>query len=287
MRDLTKSDKIRVLLIEDNPGDARLIKEALSEAGDMQFELEWIDRLTPGLERLATGEFDVILLDLNLPDRPFHGLETLREVRGKAPDMPIVVLTGLNDEKTGLGAIKAGAQDYLVKDQLNSELLLRTLRYAIERYHLHLERIKYERQQEQELNDFRKMTQTSTTITSRSFGLGPLKESQPTIFHEFVSSFETFLDKAIEKRVYQADHDLSTELRTMSEKLGFIKAGPRDVIDIFVTALDNKSKDANTEKIKAFMEEGRILVIQLMGHLISFYRNYYVQYQNISKSNTT
>ena len=143
------------------------------------------------------------------------------------------------------------------------------------------------RQQEQELNNFRKMTQTSTTITSRSFGLGPLKDGQPEIFIEFVSSFETFLDKAIEKRIFQADNNLSTELRTMSEKLGFIKAGPRDVIDIFVVALEKKSTDVNVEKAKAFMEEGRILVIQLMGHLISFYRNYYIHYQNIPKTNIT
>jgi len=262
---------LKILLIEDSETDARLIREYFTSHEESQFQITVAQRLSDGFGKLKTEKFDILLLDLSLPDSA--GLGTVKKVTAISPDIPIIVLTGMKDEQIALQSVKAGAQDYLVKDQLNSELLIRSINYAIERHH-------YERQREQELNDFRQMTQVSTTITSRSFGLGPLKESQTAIFHEFVSSFETFLDKAIEKRVFQADNNLSTELWTMSEKLGFIKAGPRDVIDIFVTALENKSKDANMEKIKVFMEEGRILMIQLMGHLISFYRNYYVQYQN-------
>ncbi len=277
----------KILLIEDTETDARLIREYLGSGEIDHYQIENAKRLSEGLAFLKDNHFDVILLDLSLPDSA--GIDTVKKVTSFSPAIPIIVLTGMKDEQIAIQSVQAGAQDYLVKDQLNSELLIRSINYAIERYHLRseLERVKYERQQEQELNSFRQMIQSSTTITSRSFGLGPLKDGQPEIFNEFVASFEKFLDLAIEKRVFQANNNLSTELRIMSEKLGFIRAGPRDVIDIFVVALENKSTDVNVEKAKAFMEEGRILMIQLMGHMISFYRQYYIQYQNNSKSNIT
>ncbi len=120
-----------VLLIEDNPGDARLILEMVREARDGLIHLERVDRLEPGLSRLDAGGVEAILLDLSLPDS--SGLDTLRRVQSRSPSAPIVVLTGLDDETLGLEAIREGAQDYLVKGQVDSHLLVRALRYAIER----------------------------------------------------------------------------------------------------------------------------------------------------------
>lgn len=125
--------RIRVLLVEDNPGDARLIREALSEAN---FDLTWVDSLAKALECLAGNETDAILLDLSLPDSA--GLETVSKVLASAPETPIVVLTGYNDESLAVAAVHAGAQDYLVKGEVESNLLARSLRYAIERQHLAL-----------------------------------------------------------------------------------------------------------------------------------------------------
>ncbi|MBM4453914.1 MAG: response regulator, partial [Chloroflexi bacterium] len=102
-----------VLLIEDNPGDARLIKEMLGEVPDARFHLDIATRLSAGLESLAQKEPDVILLDLGLPDS--QGLETLASVSARAPTTPTVVFTGLDDETTALEAVRRGAQDYLVK----------------------------------------------------------------------------------------------------------------------------------------------------------------------------
>lgn len=121
---------IKALLIEDNPGDARLIKELLSEAGTV-FDLSHAGRLDEGLMLLAVKPFDVLLLDLNLPDS--NGLETVRKVRSQTSSIPIVILTGLDDESTGVSAIHEGAQDYLVKGQIDARLIARAVRYAIER----------------------------------------------------------------------------------------------------------------------------------------------------------
>jgi len=121
----------RILLVEDNPGDARLIREMLAEAGYGDFEIEAVPRLAPGLARLARGGIDAVLLDLGLPDS--QGLETFIKTQAQEPHLPVVVLTGLADEALGLKAVRLGAQDYLVKDKVDGSLLARALRYAIER----------------------------------------------------------------------------------------------------------------------------------------------------------
>ncbi|MCX7878175.1 MAG: response regulator [Ignavibacteria bacterium] len=122
---------IKILLIEDNPGDARLIEEYLSEAVNMEHTVKVADRLSSGIEILDNEPVDVVLLDLKLPDS--EGLSNVEQIFSVSPNVPIVVLTGLNDETTAINAVKMGAQDYLVKDKVDSDLLVRSIKYAIER----------------------------------------------------------------------------------------------------------------------------------------------------------
>lgn len=96
-----------LLIIEDNPGDARLIQEMLVEARDCPFHLEWADQLSKGLERLAQDEFAAVLLDLSLPDS--QGLETFHKAYAQVPNTPFVVLTGNSDQELALQAVQAGA----------------------------------------------------------------------------------------------------------------------------------------------------------------------------------
>jgi signal transduction histidine kinase len=123
---------MHVLLIEDNEDDACLIREMLLENQGVGIQLEWVDRLSRGLTQLAQGKTDLVLLDLSLPDS--QGLETFDTVQSCAQDVPIVVLTGLDDEAMANQAVRRGAQDYLVKGRLvDSYLLVRAARYAVER----------------------------------------------------------------------------------------------------------------------------------------------------------
>jgi signal transduction histidine kinase/DNA-binding response OmpR family regulator len=122
---------MRILLVEDNPGDARLIATMLAEPPSFLFTLDCVDRLSDALRLLPTQSFDVVLLDLSLPDS--QGLDTLARTRSDAPSAPIIVLTGLKDEATGIAAVKMGAQDFLVKGQIDGSLIARSMRYAIER----------------------------------------------------------------------------------------------------------------------------------------------------------
>lgn len=122
---------MRILLIEDSSAFVRLLKEDLAEAGAGQFELTCAGRLSDGLERLAEASFDVVLLDLMLPDS--QGMDTLMRMHEAAKSVPIVVLTSIEDELLGVQLIRAGAQDYLVRGQVTGPLLVRSLRYATER----------------------------------------------------------------------------------------------------------------------------------------------------------
>ncbi|HLL40625.1 MAG TPA: PAS domain S-box protein [Rubrobacteraceae bacterium] len=128
---MTQPSAIRVLLVEDNPGDARLVEILLSESNSGLFEITHAARLAEAFERLHGTEFDVLMLDLSLPDS--SGLETVDRMRATTPRTPIVVLSGRDDEETALQALQSGAEDYLVKGRGDGELMARSVRYAIER----------------------------------------------------------------------------------------------------------------------------------------------------------
>lgn len=122
---------IKVLLIEDNQGDAILIQEMLKDVKTTDFNVKHAQRLEDGINHLLSESFDIILLDLALPDS--RGIETFSRANEHAPELPIIILTGLSDEEFAIKAVGEGAQDYLVKGEVDSRLLARSMKYAIER----------------------------------------------------------------------------------------------------------------------------------------------------------
>lgn len=135
----------KILLVEDNPGDARLLSEALREVQPAPFALVHVDRFMTGIEALKREPFSAVLLDLSLPDA--KGVDTVVRMQREVSAVPIVVMTGLDDDATALEAVRAGAQDYLIKGEIDGKLLVRSLSYAMERKRLqeatarHLEHI--------------------------------------------------------------------------------------------------------------------------------------------------
>jgi len=125
---------IRVLLIEDNKDDAVLVMQALGESKDCSFEIEHAIRLAPAIAKLKEMTFDVVLSDLTLPDS--SGIDTFHELLAASGGVPIVILSGNPNDAVAVEALQLGAQDYIVKDEFNSELLVRTLRYAMTRHRL-------------------------------------------------------------------------------------------------------------------------------------------------------
>ncbi|NQT25975.1 response regulator [candidate division KSB1 bacterium] len=135
---MKQSQKLNVLLIEDHQPDARLIHEMLQDKNSMgpegvQYEIIWAQSLSEGLDKMIESECAVCLLDLSLPDST--GLKTFRQAKAKGQQLPIIVLSGLDDQSVAIQAVSEGAQDYLVKGQVDSNLLKRAMHYAIERKH--------------------------------------------------------------------------------------------------------------------------------------------------------
>ena len=136
---------MRIFLIEDNPVDALWLKRELGALPD-EFSISEVQSLAEAKETLSTESFEVILLDLGLPDS--NGLDTFLEIQPVASDIPVVVLTGMDDQQLAVEAVAKGAQDYLVKDRADSHAVVRSLNYAIERHRIlkeHKEAVEKER----------------------------------------------------------------------------------------------------------------------------------------------
>src|ERR1700730_2341077 len=147
-----KGKPLQVLLVEDSAGDARLLREMFRKEPPGSFKLTHVERMTDALGELAKGGIDIVLLDLEFTEA--HGLDTVRRPQAAAPGIPLIVLTGLDDEAAADQAMKEGAQDYLIKGQIENRALPRALRHAIERHRMQAETDLLRKQQLQLKDEF-------------------------------------------------------------------------------------------------------------------------------------
>ena len=124
-------EALRVVIVEDNPGDAGLVRLAFQESNQGPFEIVHVERLNEGLIAIKERAFDLVLLDLSLPDS--DGLDSIAWMQGELASIPIVVLTGLDDDRIAVQAVQSGAQDYLIKSEIDGRSIVRSVRYAVER----------------------------------------------------------------------------------------------------------------------------------------------------------
>ena len=283
-------DLCRILLIEDEPTTVKLIQRLLlkapqcSLAEGLTFTLTQAQDLEETAEKLAGEKFNLILLSLEISVPP--GLNILVKTRELAAAIPIVVQTTSNDEKLVVRAFQLGADGYIQLNNIDSSLLVYQIRVAIERQQYILN-LKHQQQEE----EFRELEQLikggQTSITAKMFGSEAIRQSIPDIFQELVQNYGDLLDLALEEQAYKVEHNLSERLRSLADKLGFLKASPRDVVDIHTTTLRKKNQDVTLAKAQAYVSEGRLMVLELMGYLVSFYRKYYIGLSNIKLFNNT
>ena len=209
---------------------------------------------------------DLVLLDVVLPD--ISGVEVCQRIKADPELAGILVvhvtgiLTSSDDEATG---IEAGADAYLPKP-----FHLRTLLARVQ----NLLRIK-QAETDRELDSLERFPrEPAAAVAAQSFGLKPLGESLPALFEELVQHYCDLLDSALERRIYRVSHPLSESLRAFGDQLGFLKAGPRDVVQIHHAALQKKAAAVTLAKARAYLDEGRLLVLELMGDLVAYYRNH-------------
>jgi signal transduction histidine kinase len=215
---MSGAEKLRILFIEDNVGDCDLIKEMLSEAREISFEVVCPALLSEGLKHLEDGKWDAILLDLTLPDST--GLDSLNKLKVKAPEIPIIVLTGLHDEMLAVKAVQEGAQDYLVKGQVDVNLLVRSIRYAIERKQVELVLQKAHDELEKQVKQ--RTAELVKEIEERKWTEEALRESEKTLRY-LTSQFLTAQERE-KRRVSRELHDeLGQALALLKLRLRFIE----------------------------------------------------------------
>jgi len=241
-----------VLYIEDDPVDARLVREELRSAeSNTKLHLQWVDRLEKGLQQLASHHIDAILLDLDLPDS--SGLETLQRILGSAPALPVVVMTGRADEATGIQALEAGAQDYLVKGQVDGRLLTRSIQYAIHR-----------KQAERQIADA--LVFTERILTSSPIGILTYKVTGECLSANARAAemIGTTIEKLKSQNFRELESWKNSGLYVLAEKA--ISSGKLTAADVYLSPTFNK-ESWFTAQFVTFKSAGEDLLLLTLADL--------------------
>ncbi len=249
---------LRVLVVD---ADGRVTSqlaaalEGLPERG--RFTLARASSLRETLEGLAAKDTDVVLLPISPLDQ---GLGPLVTIRAEAPALPIVVLCAAGDEPLAVKAVQLGATDYLVAEQLYGTLAARSLRHAVE------------------------VARVRTVLASHQAewppspgGAGsrpaPLRAAFPDRFAELARDYGEILDRAVEQILQRRPVPLGTGLQRLASVAAELRAGPRDIVELHAAAMKQREAEHGPQRMKLYLAEGRVRLLELMGHLVTFYRD--------------
>ena len=274
---MDKDKGIKVLLIEDDPDDRLLFQEMLDEAEENDFEVETADRLDEGLQRVSDETFDVIILDLTLPDS--QGVETVGSARFRAPHVPIIVLTGLDDQTVAMKSLRTGAQDYLVKNKVDSDSLERSIRYAMERQRLereleraqHLEGDTWTRAQAvRDYHHLVSMSEDDRLSPEGETAEEPLPEPDSKALHGLLQQYRDFVVSYV--HTIRLSEDWPREaLQKLVADLTEEGARARDVVRLHLCVLTDFSQRAMPAEYQSFSTDSRLALAEVLGQLADAY----------------
>lgn len=271
---MNRTDTLRLMIIDDSREDIDYLQELCGSWSDGSTEFCHAENSTVGLARLDSETVDLLLLDLGLPES--RGLDTVLRFREVIERIPVIVLTGLDDEAVAVRALQIGVQDYLIKGEFDQRVLFRSMRYALERHRLvsELSRVsgpdtgrEYDGSRQGREASFPNMA-----TVAGLFGSKPLSKSAPEKFEELAGQYGKILDHMLEVQLLKKRDESQERLSELADELGFLKSGPQDVVDIHGLALQKRLDKQNYKKSRAYLDEGRIQILGLMGHLVSYYR---------------
>jgi len=258
--------EVNILLIEDNPADVRLIVEMTRND---HFNIVNEGKLSDGLKRFENEVFALILLDLTLPDS--QGFDTITNTLAIAKNIPIVILTGVGDADLGMKAIQNGAQDYLVKGNFTEDLLVRVIRYAIERCNLknELEEIRLKHQQK-ELAD--ELNRNQSHLLAISKGAGPKGYNKlPAIgeidFKNLKASYKDLVLRYIRAIRYREERP-SEKVKEFAKRLTELRFDAAGVVRIHLGFLNEISGQVDLQQEKAFSNDARLVLVETLGNMV-------------------
>jgi DNA-binding NarL/FixJ family response regulator len=254
---------LRVLVADADGSVTSQLEAALEGSPDRErFELARASSLPEILEKLAARDTDVVLL----PISPLHqGLGPLMTIRAEAPSLPIVVLCAAEDEPLAVKAVQLGASDYLVTERLYGTLAARSLRHAVE------------------VARVRTVLARHHAEWSASLGGGarsrpaPLRAAFPERFAELASEYGEILDRAVEQILQRRPVPLEQRLQKLASAAAELRAGPRDIIELHATVMKQREAEQGAQRMKVYLAEGRVRLLELMGHLVTFYRDRWLE----------
>ncbi len=270
---MTRQERPRVLVVEDDPEDATDVREALQGARADGWIRATETTLASAQARLDAEPFDLVLLDLGLPDT--DGVSGVEALCSRASPIPVIVMTGLDDETVGLEALKIGAQDYLIKGRANGEVVRRAILYGIERHQLllNLNAMRERAERERELLRVASVSGSGTEVTQASLSDGPLRNAAPNEFERLTARYAEIVRKSMAEQAFKVSGHVADEVFELVADLGAMYLRPRDLIDIHVSAVKGRSQSRNARTDDYFVSEGRFVLIRALAYLASYYRN--------------
>jgi CheY-like chemotaxis protein len=280
----------------EEKADILIVDDRLENLAAMQSVLEPLGQtLIPAhsgqeaLKLLLDRDVAVILIDVNMPG--MDGFETARLIRERerSRHIPIIFLTAYEPDPTkALKGYETGAVDFIFRSAETTDILRYKVSVFVELYKTRRRRIALEQEQEKiralqaELSHYRTVVaQTALPVGEAVYGTTSIRATSDAAFEELMNRYDEILDKSLESRALKVSSDIPQDIRMLAESLGFLRAGPRDVIELHTQALTSKTKKPPAKKAQAFIEEGRFLVLELMGCLVSYYRKYYPGTQSV------
>lgn len=268
---------IEVLIVDDDEDVGSMI-EAMLAAGHpdetgQRFVTTKAGSMADALEYAEDRVFDLVLLDLVLPDST--DLTTVLRMLDSVPRSPVVVITGSADESLAVDALRAGAHDYVLKSELDAAHLWRTVRHTLTRHRAYLARIEVleeRRRLDAELTNLAMDDETS--VTANALGVLPLRERSFSTFDTLGERYRDLLDVNLRGRQFTTEAGgAEAGLRDLARDLGFLRAGPRDVIEMHVAATEAAINNQPRGRRLVLLETARLQVLELMGHLAAHYRS--------------
>lgn len=254
---LSPDDCLRVLVVDADGRTTSQLAAALEGLPERKrFALASAASLRETLEGLAAKDLDIVLLPISTD----QGLGPLVTIRAEAPALPIVVLCAAGDEPLAVKAVQLGATDYLVAEQLYGTLAARSLRHAVEVARVRTALASH---------------QAEWPPASGGAGSRPalLRAAFPDRFAELAREYGEVLDHAVEQILQRRPVPLEKRLQRLAVVAGELRAGPRDIVELHAAAMKQREARHGPQRMKLYLAEGRVRLLELMGHLVAFYRD--------------
>ena len=270
--------KLKILVIDDDEVDRQLIFRFLQNYRDKVDCIEEANDFDSGFSKILKKTYDCVLLDYKLPGRT--GVDVLSKLKqfrfGLAP-VPIVVLSTVSDDDFGLKMLRLGAQDYLIKKGLNHAVLMRSIRYSIERHRIFLELEKHRAKEYEELEIVLKsrfakaVGSIEAPVALKNKKHDPLDQRFPLIIGKIETAYSQIIDKYL-NAIQHHEPPPHSEIKNLAQKIGDYDGTPNDVMQIHNRVLQAKCEASNKKRASAYSNESRLLAVEVMGHLADYYR---------------